>query len=196
MIKRVRILVLAAGALLWGLPAFAQTWALGASLGTVNDVSHKFSFEEFRSRDLSVWGEFSLDERVQLRGTYGSLRTTGANSNRVVTDGTGVNFLAPELRSRVDYGTIGVSYEFWEGDYTSGLFGGLGGYRIKPDRAPAGFESFADPKETVLGFHVGIDGSLRVWRHLSVVGRLTVHAFKSGESRAILTADGGLTYRF
>ena len=196
MLQRIRILMLAAGVLSCGLPALAQTWGLGAALGTVNDVSHRFSLEEFRSRNLSVWGEFSLEDRVQLRATWGSLNTTGANSGRVVTDGAGVNVLAPELLTRVDYGTIGVSYEFWEGDYASGLFAGIGGYRIRPGAAPAGFESFTDPKETVLGGHVGIDGSLRVWRRLFVVGRLTVHAFKSGASRSILTGDGGVLYRF
>ncbi|MEO8191170.1 MAG: hypothetical protein ABI682_12585 [Acidobacteriota bacterium] len=196
MFQRIRILLLMAGALSCGLPALAQSWALGASLGTVDDVSHRFSFEEFRSRNLSVWGEFALEDRVRLRGTWGSLNTTGANSGRVVTDGAGVNFLAPELKSRIDYGTIGVSYEFSEGDYTSGFFGGIGGYRVRPDAAPAGFASFTDPKETVLGGHLGVDGSLRVWRRLSVVGRLTVHLFKSGASRSILTADGGVMYRF
>ncbi|MEP6802054.1 MAG: hypothetical protein ABJC07_08960 [Acidobacteriota bacterium] len=196
MFQRIRILTLAAGLLTCGLPALAQTWGLGAALGTVNDVSHRFAFEEFRSRNLSLWGEFALEDRVQLRATWGSLNTTGANSGRIVTDGAGVNFLAPELHTRIDYGTIGVSYEFWEGDFTSGLFAGIGGYRIHPGVAPAGFEPFADPKETVLGGHAGIDGSLKVWRQLSVVGRFTVHAFKSGASRAILTADGGVMYRF
>ncbi len=196
MFQRIRFLMLAGVLLSCGVPAHAQSWGLGAALGTVNDVSHRFSFEEFRSRNLSVWGEFALEERVQLRGTWGSLNTTGANSGRVVTDGAGVNFLAPELHSRVDYGTIGISYEFFEGDYTSGLFGGIGGYRIHPGAAPAGFASFTDPRATVLGGHVGVDGSLRVWRRLFLVGRLTVHAFKSGASRAILTADGGAMYRF
>ncbi|MEP7132645.1 MAG: hypothetical protein ABI914_05740, partial [Acidobacteriota bacterium] len=97
MFERIRILMLMVGVLLCGLPALAQSWALGASLGTVNDVSHRFSFEEFRSRNLSVWGEFALEDRVRLRGTWGSLNTTASNSGRVVTDGAGVNFLAPEL---------------------------------------------------------------------------------------------------
>ena len=96
----------------------------------------------------------------------------------------------------MDYGTVGVSYEFWEGDYTSGIFAGIGGYRIRPESAPAGFSQFSDPRETVLGWHGGVDGAFKILRPLSAVGRITVHGFRSGVRRTILTADIGLLYRF
>lgn len=196
MSMRTRTLFFAAAAAVWGLPAYAQSWGVGASLGLVNDVSHRFALDEFHSRDVSAWVEFQLQEQVQLRGTFGSLKTRGANSGRTVTGPDGAEVVAPELTSHVDYGTLGISYEFWEGDYASGLFAGIGGYRIRPNAALAGFENFADLRETVLGWHAGVDGGVRVLRPLSVIGRLTVHGFSSGSQRAILTADVGLLYRF
>ena len=193
---RIRTLLVAAGVALGAVPALAQSWGAGASLGLVEDVSHRFSLDELRSRDLSAWVEFHLQEHVQLRGMYGSLRTPGANSGRVVTASDGTLLVAPDLKSRVDYGTVGVSYEFWEGDYTSGIFAGIGGYRIRPESAPAGFSEFSDPRETVLGWHAGVDGAFKILRPLSAVGRITVHGFRSGGNRTILTVGVGLLYRF
>ena len=193
---RIRTLLLAASVALWTIPALAQSWGAGASLGLVEDVSHRFTLDELRSRDLSAWVEFHLQEQVQLRGTFGSLRTSGANSGRTVTAADGAQVTAPDLKSRVDYGTLGVSYEFWEGDYTSGIFAGLGGYRIRPETAPSGFSEFSDPRETVLGWHAGVDGSFKILRPLSAVGRITLHGFRSGGNRTLLTADFGLLYRF
>ncbi|MDQ2978821.1 MAG: hypothetical protein M3R62_06345 [Acidobacteriota bacterium] len=193
---RIRTLLVVAGVALGAVPALAQSWGAGASLGLVEDVSHRFSLDELRSRDLSAWVEFHLQEQVQLRGTFGSLRTRGANSGRIVTASDGALLVAPDLKSRVDYGTVGVSYEFWEGDYTSGIFAGIGGYRIRPESAPAGFSEFSDPRETVLGWHAGVDGAFKILRPLSAVGRITVHGFRSGGNRTILTAGVGLLYRF
>ncbi len=175
-------------ALLAPLPARAEDWGLGASLGALNDVSHRFKIQEFHARDLNAWIEFQLEEHVQLRGTYGSLRTPAGSADET----------AQGLKSHIDYATIGVSYEFVEGqsDYTSGLFAGFGGYRVRPDTAPAGLEALADRAETVFGWHAGVDGSIRVISRLSAVGRITAHRFRSSGGRTLLTANAGLLFRF
>jgi hypothetical protein len=177
-------------------PALAQPWGVGASYGLVEDVSHSFSLDQFHSHDASGWIEYEVEPAVQLRGTFGSLRTTGNNSERTVTNSSGESVVAPRLTSRIDYATIGVSYEFLEGDTRSGVFAGIGGYKIRPDAAPPGFEEFRDPSTTTLGWHAGVDGSIRLVSALSAVGRLSVHGFDSGGWRAILTADAGLAFRF
>jgi hypothetical protein len=100
------------------------------------------------------------------------------------------------LTDRINYGTLGVSYEFWEGTYTSGLFAGIGGYRIEPEAVATVFESFRDVRETVFGFHVGVDGSVQVVPRLSLLARLTLHKIYSAEGHSILTANAGLLYRF
>lgn len=190
------VLFLPALVALAGSPALAQGWGVGASAGAVNEVSRRFSVDEFHSQDWNAWIQYELDQRVQLRGTYGSLRTRAASSGQAATDGSGSPIIIPELTTHVDYGTIGVSYEFWEGDYTSGLFAGVGAYKVRPSGTPAGFEEFADPRKTVFGWHAGVDATLRVVWKLSLVGRVTFHRFRAGESRSMLTADGGLQLRF
>jgi len=191
-----RILAFAAIGALAGSRAFAQAWAVGASAGAVNDVSRRLSVDEFHSQDWNAWAQFELDDRVQLRGTYGSLRTRAAESGRPGNDSTGAPLTVPVLTSHVDYGTLGVAYEFWEGDYKSGLFAGIGVYKVRPNAAPPGFEDFRDPRRTVFGWHAGADATIKIVSPISLVGRLTFHRFSAGTGRSILTADAGFQVRF
>jgi hypothetical protein len=117
------------------------------------------------------------------------------NSGEIV-DIEDEEFELPDFNDRIHYLTTGVDYTFWEGDFTSGIFGGIGGYRIDPDSVEEGLEEFRDPKETVWGFHVGLDGDLRVVSRLSIVGRLTFHHIFSDVNRNILTANVGAAFRF
>jgi hypothetical protein len=132
---------------------------------------------------------------VVLRGTFGSLRASGSNAGMTGNIGSSPVTL-PDLTNRINYGTLGVSYEFWEGTYTSGLFAGIGGYRIEPDAVDPALESFRDVRETVFGWHVGADAAFQVASRLSVLARLTLHKIKSTEGHSILTANAGLVYRF
>lgn len=191
-----RICALAALAALPGARASAQGWGVGATAGAVNDVSRRLSVDEFHSQDWNAWLQFELEDKVQLRGTYGSLRTRAAESGQPGNDAHGGPLIVPVLTSRVDYGTLGVAYEFWEGDYTSGLFAGIGVYKVRPNAAPPGFEDFRDPRRTVFGWHAGADGTVKIISPVSLVGRLTFHRFSAGTGRSILTADAGFKVRF
>lgn len=176
-------------------PALAQDWGVGASIGLVNDVEHRIRLDGFDPRDNSAWVDFQLEERVLLRGTFGTMRTKGSNAgSTAVIDGSAVTL--PDLKVRINYVDVAVSYQFWEGDFTSGFFGGIGGYRIDPDRAEPEFSDFRDPKETVFGFHAGVDGDLRVISRLSIVGRITFHKLFSDVNRSLLTANVGAAFRF
>ena len=137
-----------------------------------------------------------MEERALLRGTFGSKKAKGDNAGQTVQV-NGEDVVLPDLKVRIDYATVGVSYQFWEGDYTSGLFGGIGGYKVNPDPAPsAAITNFRDRNETVFGWHVGVDGDLRVLSRLSIVGRLTFHQIYSQSRRALLTANAGAVFRF
>ncbi len=176
-------------------PALAEDWAVGASLGVVNDVERSFRLDEFHPRDGNAWVDFRLEERVILRGTFGSMKVNGDNAGRAgVVGGNAV--VLPDLRTRMDYATVGVSYQFWEGDYTSGVFGGIGGYKVNPDPSPQDITNFRDRNETVLGWHFGVDGDLRVLTRLSIVGRITFHYVVSESKRSLLAANIGAAYRF
>ena len=175
--------------------ALAQDWGVGGSVGLVTDVEHRIRVKNFDPRDRNFWLQFQLEERAVLRATYGSIETRSSKSELVV-DVDGDEVLLPEMKVDIDYLTLGVSYQFWEGDFTSGLFGGIGGYRVEPDPVPEGFEEFGDAKETVFGLHVGVDADLRIISRLSLVGRLTFHKVFSDTNRYLLVAGVGAQFRF
>lgn len=176
-------------------PALAQDWGVGASVGLVNDVEHRIRVDGFDPRDATAWVDFQLEERVLLRGTFGSMKTNGSKAGQSgVVSGHPV--VLPDLNVRIHYFDVAASYQFLEGDYTSGVFAGIGGYRVDPDSVASELESFRDPKETVVGFHVGIDGDLRVFSRLSIVGRLTFHKLFTSTNRSLLTANAGAAFRF
>jgi Outer membrane protein beta-barrel domain len=171
----------------------AEDWGIGVSIGIVSDVEDRFRLDEFGNQDVNAWVDFRLDDQVILRGMFGSLKVKGENAGLLA----GVPPAPlPDLDSRIDYATIGVSYQFWEGDYTSGLFGGIGGYRINPDPAPDEITDFRDPREKAFGWHLGVDADLRVLSRISIVGRLTFHKIESEFERSIVTANAGAVYRF
>lgn len=175
--------------------ALAQDWGVGASIGLANDVEHRVRLHRFDPRDVNAWVDFALEDRVLLRGTLGSIKTNGVNAG-LIADIDGEEVELPDLKVRIDYMTVGTSYQFWEGDFTSGIFGGIGGYKIDPERVEPEFEGFQDAEETVFGFHAGVEGDLRVISHLSIVGRITFHKIFSDVNRSILTANAGAAFRF
>ena len=175
--------------------ARAQSWGVGAQAGVVSDIGHNFHLDTFHNADYAAWVEYRLEDRVQLRGTFGSLKIPGARSGETISSG-GSTVTLPEFKTRMDYVTVGTSYEFWEGDYTSGIFGGIGGYKVRPQSIPPEFQSYADPSETAFGFHFGADASFRLVSRLSLVLRLTYHNVRADSVRDILSAGGGLIYRF
>ena len=175
--------------------ALAQDWGVGGSFGLVNDVEHRVRLSKFDPRDRNFWVDFKLEDRTLLRATLGSIETRSSKSELVV-DVDDEEILLPEMKVDIDYLTLGVSYQFWEGDFTSGLFGGIGGYRFDPDPVPEEFEEFGDAKETVFGLHVGVEGDLRIISRLSLVGRLTFHKPFSDTNRYLLVAGVGAQFRF
>lgn len=191
--KILSIAFVAAGAL--SARAGAEDWGIGASLGLVNDVERRIRLDEFDPSDVNVWVDFRLEDHVVLRGTFGSMETSGDNAGRIV-ELDGEDVVLPELEVEIDYATVGVSYQFWEGDYTSGIFGGIGGYKVNPEPSPEDITNLRDFHETVFGWHVGLDGDLRVLARLSIVGRITFHKIRSETGRSLLTANAGAVFRF
>lgn len=176
-------------------PAAAQRFAVGGSAGIVNDVSSDIAFSGFKWGEATGWFEYKLEESTVLRLTYGSMWTQQARSGSTVTTPTG-DLTLPQLDERVGYGLVSVSYLFWEGFFTSGLFAGIGGYGIRPDAVPAVAQPYADRDETVFGWHAGADGEFRIWKNVGLVIRLTYHNLSAHPHRQFVNADGGVVARF
>ncbi|MGI0148029.1 MAG: hypothetical protein ACREDF_00665, partial [Thermoplasmata archaeon] len=127
--------------------------------------------------------------------TYGTMRVPGDNVGEpVVVDGETVPM--PDYRDRIGYFTADVSYLFWEGPFTSGIFAGVGGYSIRPDSISEEFDPYRDIREIAFGLNAGVDGSLHVYRGFHLVGRLAFHGIFSQTDRSLLVASVGAVYRF
>ena len=192
-----RVLLACVGALFSAGGAIAQSWGAGVTIGAVNDIEHHFAFEDFKPKDINGSIEFEVQEKVIVRATYGEMRVKGENAGKTVTlAGSGSEITLPDLTNDIRYATIGVSYQFWEGTFTSGIFGGFGGYKIEPRGVPAEIANYRDQRETSLGLHVGVEGGFELIRHLSLMVRLTYHGIRTTSNRSLVNANTGLTYRF
>ena len=170
---------------------------VGATIGLVNDVGGRFHVDEFKSKDVNLWVGYEVQEKVLVRAMLGTLKVKGANAGKDVTLVAGGPLVTlPDLTEHIDYATVGVSYQFAEGGYTSGLFAGFGGYKVRPDSAPAEVANYRDQRETAFGWHGGVEGGVQIVSRLSFLIRLTYHNIRSESGRSLLTANAGFGYRF
>ncbi len=177
------------------LPAGAQVFGIGGAAGIVADVSSGAAFSDFQWGEANGWFEYRMEPRTVLRLMYGSMWTQQSSSGAEVTTSDGTVTL-PELDETVNYGIVSVSYLFWEGFFTSGLFAGIGGYGIRPDPVPPGAEPYADEHETVFGWHAGVDGEFQVSKRLGLVMRFTYHNVSAHPHRQFVNSDAGIVVRF
>ena len=179
-------------------PLLAQgSIGVGATIGLVNDVGGRFHVDEFKSKDVNLWADYEVQDKVLVRATLGTLKVKGANAGKDVTLVAGGPLVTlPDLTEHIDYATVGVSYLFAEGGYTSGIFAGFGGYKVRPDSAPAEVANYRDQRETAFGWHGGVEGGMQIVSRLSFLVRFTYHNIRSESGRSLLTANAGFGYRF
>ena len=176
--------------------ARAQPFGIGGSAGWVNDVSNNFQLNEFNPSEVTGWIDYRIEKHSLLRFTYGSMRTRQSDDATITVPEDGGPPETRALKERINYATLGVSYLLWEGFFTSGLFGGIGGYHLKPDAVPPGFEGPHDVTETVFGWHFGSEAIFRVYKNVSLVARLTYHNVSAHPHRQFVNVDGGVVARF
>ncbi len=90
----------------------------------------------------------------------------------------------------LDYVNLAGEYRFPEGFYDSGLFFGLGAYRIEGTRFGR------DETETSLGVVLGATGDFEITRHWSVLGEMAMHILDSRTAQILLTGHAGVAYSF
>ena len=171
-------------------PLSAQMFGIGATYGSVNDISHSFSLEGFKQSEYTVFFDYRVEHSTLLRLTYGSMWTQQALVGQTVN-----GVFVPTAKEHVNYITADASYLFGQDFYTGGIFGGIGGYEYRPDPMPPGFEAYQDPSKKYFGFNLGVDGEFRVTKHVGIVLRLTYHNISADPRRQFFNADAGLVGR-
>jgi hypothetical protein len=172
-------------------PVRAQMFGIGATYGSVNDVSNTFALDGFKPSVWTVSFDYRMEPATLLRLTFGQMWTQQALVGQTIN-----GVFVPSAKEHVNYITVDASYLYAEGFYTGGIFGGLGGYQYNPEAMPPGFEQFQDPNQKYFGFNFGVDGEFRVSKHAGIVLRLTYHYLFADPRRQFFNADAGLVARF
>jgi hypothetical protein len=191
-----RSLLLALFGVALAAPALPQTWGLGATYGSVNNVNQSFSLDGFKPSEYTFWADYRMEKSTLLRMTYGSMWTTQALAGQTVTTPSGPATM-PGYKERINYLTVDVSYVYWQGFYTGGIFAGVGGYSFKPQPVAPEFSASQDLDQRVFGLNAGLDGEFRVTKNFGVVLRFTYHNVMADPlRRQFFNADAGLVGRF
>ena len=99
------------------------------------------------------------------------------------------DFFAPEL----EYVTISGEYRFYKNWYDSGIFLGLGGYRLSGNDRDFGGGSH---EETAVGLTAGVTGEFEITQHFALLGELAGHYVDLDANNIFATAMGGVSVRF
>jgi hypothetical protein len=90
----------------------------------------------------------------------------------------------------LSYVTVAGEYRFPEAYYESGIYAGLGGYRLEGTRGGK------DRSETAAGLAVGVTGEFRVTRWLAVLVELSGHYADFDEAQFFAMGHGGIAIHF
>lgn len=94
---------------------------------------------------------------------------------------------------QLDYATIAGEYRFYRSWYDSGMFIGLGGYRLRGNRRDLGG---GESEQTSLGLTGGVTGEFELARHVSLLGEITGHWANLDRAQLFATAQAGVAVKF
>jgi len=92
--------------------------------------------------------------------------------------------------AEISYVTVAGEYRFAEAYYESGIYAGLGGYRLEGTRAGK------DLRDTAIGLTVGVTGEFRITQWLAVLVELSGHYADLDEAQFFAIGHGGFAVHF
>jgi hypothetical protein len=92
--------------------------------------------------------------------------------------------------AELSYVTVAGEYRFPQGYYESGLYIGLGGYRLEGSRGSQ------EEQDTAIGLNLGVTGEFRVTQWLGVLIELSGHYADLDEAQFFAMGHGGIAIHF
>ncbi|HEX6863594.1 MAG TPA: outer membrane beta-barrel protein [Thermoanaerobaculia bacterium] len=92
--------------------------------------------------------------------------------------------------AELSYVTVGGEYRFPQSYYESGLYIGLGGYRLEGNRGSQ------DESDTAIGLNLGVTGEFRITQWLGVLIELSGHYADLVEAQVFGMGHAGLAIHF
>jgi hypothetical protein len=94
--------------------------------------------------------------------------------------------------ARLDYATIAGEYRFSYGWYDSGMFLGLGGYRLEGDRV----DGSGSTSNTAFGVTFGVTGEFELSHRFFLVGEVAAHYAELHDAKLFGDAKFGIALHF
>lgn len=161
--------------------ATAQTFAVGAGGGVVNDTETLKSIDDFSTGAGFVYVESVLEPLVRLQGRYTRMSLPPAAEGGSDTD--------------VDAATLTVSYLLNEGWWRAGFVGGVGAYFLSGqtvglDQVPR------ETNESVFGWNGGLLTVFNVNRSWDVRVEAVWHLIQDEAKRKPLVLGASVSWKF
>ena len=96
------------------------------------------------------------------------------------------------------YITVAGEYRYSESYYESGMFAGLGAYRVEGTRFSTVDEvtTAVNDEDTAIGLHLGVTGEFDIIKSTSILAELSVHYVFSDVAEIFATAHVGVVFHF
>jgi hypothetical protein len=165
-------------------PAAAQDlygWTVGLMGGVGGSVDVKPGSRSFSNAGYQLEGLALIEPRTQLGLRVGHLDLGGKNT-----------LFGSRVGADLSYVTLAGQYMYEESYYDSGLYLGLGAYRLGGKDAISG----GSASKTAAGGVFGVTGEFKATRRLALLIELSAHYIDVRNAHIFAMAHGGLAFHF
>ncbi len=181
-LARAALLFLSAAASVFvGSAASAQTFAVGAGGGILNDTVSAANLDNFSTGAWYGFAEMTLDPGILMQARYTRMQLPPSAEN------------GPEID--VDAATLSIAYLFKEDWWQAGFVMGGGGYFLHP-KNPGPGQVVTDPDESVFGLNGGLLTVFTVNRKFNIRLEAVGHLLRDTNSRKPVIFSAALAWKF
>jgi hypothetical protein len=173
--------LLAAAFVLVGPAASAQTFAVGAGGGILNDTESAANLDNFSTGAWYGFAEMTLDPGILMQARYTRMQLPPSAENGPDVD--------------VDAATLTIAYLFKEDWWQAGFVAGVGGYFLRPKDPGAG-QVVTDPSESVFGLNGGLLTVFTVNRQINIRLEAVGHLIRDASSRKPIIFSAAVAWKF
>jgi len=173
--------LLAVASVTLGPAASAQTFAIGAGGGVLNDTGSAENLKSFSTGAGYGFAEVTLDPGILMQARYTRMRLPPTAENGPDVD--------------VDAVTLSIAYLFKEDWWQAGFVMGGGAYFLNPKDPGAG-QVATDPSESVFGLNGGLLTVFTVNRRINIRLEAVGHLIRDASSRKPIVVSAAVAWRF
>jgi len=179
---RAASLVLLSAAVLATAPAaLAQTFAIGAGGGLLNDEGSAESLKNFSTGAGYGFAEIALDPGLLLQARYTRMKLPSSAAN------------GPDID--VDAATLSVAYLFREDWWQAGLVAGGGGYWLGP-KEPGPGQVVSEQSTARFGWHGGLLTIFALGRQADLRLEAVGHLIRDDDRRKPIVLSAAVAWKF